>query len=322
MDIFSPRMLREKTARILERTPNEKALVLVWAGGSALASLLVSLLIMLLDNKIAETGGISGIQLRGVLSTAQSVLNILVCVCLLFWSFGYIFAMLRVSRGQAVQPASLMEGFRRVGPCLRLSLLEALIYAALAFACMQASSILCSFTPLAQSMHEQSQIMLEAMESGVVPDAATMETIYSAMLPAMIGGGVLFVGLLVPVSYRLRMARLLIMDESRCGAWRAVFSSIKLTKGHCMALVRLDLSYWWFYLGEVLVVLLCYGDLLLPALGVSLPISEVASTWLFYALGLAAQVVLYCLARNKVTVAYALFYDACAESAKTEILPQ
>ena len=81
-------------------------------------------------------------------------------------------------------------------------------------------------------------------------------------------------------------------------------------KGNKRRFLRLDLSFWWYYLLLFLASLLCYGDLVLAMLGVSLPLSSSVSYFLFYALFLAAQFGIYWFCLSRVEVTYALAYDS------------
>jgi hypothetical protein len=73
---------------------------------------------------------------------------------------------------------------------------------------------------------------------------------------------------------------------------------------------RLDLSFWWYYLLHALLVAICYGDQLLPVLGIQLPWSKNVGFFLFYVVSLLCQLALYVAARNKVEATYVLAYDA------------
>ena len=61
--------------------------------------------------------------------------------------------------------------------------------------------------------------------------------------------------------------------------------------------------------GELAVVVLCYGDILLPMLGVSLPMDSQVGAMVFYVVSILAQAGLYILAKNRLAVTYAGFYD-------------
>ena len=83
-----------------------------------------------------------------------------------------------------------------------------------------------------------------------------------------------------------------------------------MTHGRRLDIFKLDLSFWWFYVLDGLTLALCYGDLILGLMGISLPISADVSYFLFYVLYLAAQLGLYVFARNRVECTYAAGYDA------------
>ena len=300
--------LEEAAAQALRIAPNHKQLVMVSAGVAAGLSLAVSLLSFLLEGQIAQTGGLAGLGLRSVLSTVQTVLFYAVMILTPFWSMGFTSTALKLSRKQDVTLATLLDGFRRFGPVLRLMLLQGALYFLLAAGCVYVGTSVFSFTPLVAPMYE---VLLESdvLTTGMV-DEATMAALKEAMTPVLLGCAALFALIAIPVSYRLRLAELRIMDEKRCGALAAMLESSRAMRYNCMDLFRLDLHFWWFYLAEGVVTALCYGDQILPALGIHLPFSEDVAYFVFFVIGLAAQLVLYWYARARVAVTYAKAYDA------------
>lgn len=120
-------------------------------------------------------------------------------------------------------------------------------------------------------------------------------------LPALI--------VMVLLSYRLRMAQFLLMERPEFGAVFAVVTSFRLTKKNCLRLFMLDLRFWWFYVLDMVVLVLCYGDLILPLMGVELGMNGVLASFLFYALALVCQIVLYMWQKPQIITSYALFYD-------------
>ena len=54
---------------------------------------------------------------------------------------------------------------------------------------------------------------------------------------------------------------------------------------------------------------ICYGDQLLPRVGIELPISETAAYFLFYGIYLVIQFLLFWRFRNRLEVTYATAYD-------------
>lgn len=295
----------------LAQAPGHRKLALLWAGAAAAAGLLSSLLSLLLDTQIAGTGGLQGMELRSFLSTMQMALGLFVFIALPFWTIGHTAAALEISRTRQAKPAVLLEGFRRFGPALRFFLLQAVVYIALGVVCLNLGNLLFVLSPMATQVMELMTPIMEGMAASAdyQPDPAAMDALMAAMLPVMIGNAVLFLILCLPISYRLRMAQLRLMDAPRCGARYAMASSVRMMRGQCLSLFLLDLRFWWFYLAEVAVTVLCYGDILLPLLGVSLPFSQDVGYFLFYCAAMAAQVGLYTFAKNRLAVTYAKFYE-------------
>lgn len=307
MPILDRHTLRQQAADKLSAAPNRGKLILLFIGVSAGLSLAAGIVSMILDGQIAGTGGLGGMQLRSVLSTVQALLNIALLVLIPFWNLGYTSVALKLGRGEAASQKDLLNGFRRFGAALRLMLLRGMVSFAIAFAAMQVASILFSMTPWAAPFYLQAENLLSL--SGEIDEAALV-SLTPLMLPFLIIFGVLCLVATIPVTYRLRMAEYCIMDNPQCGALLALLQSNRMMKGNCVALFKLDLSFWWFYLANSLISLLCYGDTLLPQLGISLPFAPEVGFLLFYVLALGAQILLYWRCRNQVECTYVCAYDA------------
>ena len=320
MDIRDRRGLKGLAAQKLAGAPQARKIVLIWAGVTASVSLLVSLLSFLLDGQIEGTGGLSGIGLRSILSTAQTLLTLANMVLMPFWSLGYTACVLRFSQGEACPPQGLLEGFRRLGPAFRMMLLRAIIYVGICLLAGNIASFFFSISPASIAMYELLELHEEAFLAGTLSDAVSME-ILRAMVPMLIGGGLLCVAVMIPVSYRLRLAEFRLMDEPRCRARVSLFESIRLMRHNSFALFRLDLSFWWYFLAEFLAASLCYGDIFLKALGVPLPMGADLAFFLFYAVGLGAQVALLCFKGNYVQTTYALLYRTLATGEEKNAAP-
>lgn len=312
MDIRDRRGLLAHADEALGCAPNHRRLVLLSTGAAAVVSLLVSLLNFMLAGQIDQTGGLAGIGMRSALSTAQNVLSIVVSFALPFWALGYTRAMLCISRKESVSDGVLLEGFRRFKMALSLFLLQGLLYFLVCMLCVNIGSILFSMTPLAEPAYELFASLLTLESEEAIMDAMyamDLNVVLRAMAPMLIGCGVLCIIGCIPVSYRLRMGAYCIMDTPKGGALMAMLTSNRMMKGNCWALFKLDLQFWWFYAAEALIAALAWCDVLLPALGIALPFSEDVAYFLFYALSLGLQVVLYLVARNRIEVAYAKVYD-------------
>ena len=317
MEIRSRHELKAAASDALRDAPNQKRLVLIWAAVGTVLPLLVSVLSYLLEYQIADTGGLSGIGLRSVLSTIQSVLSFSTSALLPFWSLGYVSVTLHFARKKPANDSTLLDGFRRFFAILRLIILEILICAAVCFLCIQFVSIILSFTPLAEPFYAVMEDSQQMLLSGVMDDE-TVLALTEAMIPIFAISAIACVIVLIPVSYRLRLASLCIIDTPACGALQAIRTSLRLMRRNGFTLFRLDLSFWWFYLVKVIVSLLCYGDVLLPLLGVTLPFSYDVSFFVFYIASLLVQFGLLYVANNKVQTTYALFYDMLRTPPKEE----
>ena len=307
MTVLHPNELKNDARRSLDLAPESGRLVLIFSGVAAAASLLVALLNFLLSTGIAGTGGLSGMGLRGILSTVQTMLELVLSLALPFWSMGYIWSVMNLSRRQDAGVSSLFEGFRRVGPVLRLLLVRVAVYLLLGFVSIQVGSSILTLTPLGADFLE----LTATMDPNLLmnPDEATALLMVDAMIPIFIGCGVLFAIGAVIVAYYTRFAQYFLLDDPRGSAIRAMLCSVRAMRGNVKNLLRLDLSWWWYYLLELLTTAVCFGDLWLPLLGFRLPFSEDAAYFIFYILGLGLQVLLHLRLRNTLECTYALAYD-------------
>lgn len=287
-----------------------KGIIALHAGLVALISSALILLDFLLEQQIGTTGGLSGIGRRSILETIQSLLSMLQTVVVPFWSMGYLFATLQWSKNTPVQPLTLMEGFRRFGAVLRLELLQILLYGFIAVFCSYAAAILFFMTSWAHPFVDTVLPLLSEAADAEAIQAILLSAGHSVIVPILLIFGILFSAIAIPIFYRFRMAAYVLLDNPSAGAFASLRSSVHLMRGNCLALLRLDLHFWWFYLLNILINVLCYGDLILNSLGLGLPISAQLGYFLFVLLSLAAQLALYIWKRNEIMVTYAHAYTA------------
>ena len=102
----------------------------------------------------------------------------------------------------------------------------------------------------------------------------------------------------------------MLIDRPGIGAFMALHESKLLMRKNRLNLFKLDLSLWYYPASLALAAVIGYGDLLLPMLGVNLPLSSEVAFFGFYFLNLVCQGVVYYLLRNRVEVTYCLAYDA------------
>lgn len=295
---------------LADAAPQPRKLILLHTGIILLVSLVLMAVHALIDQKIGQTGGLSGLGTRSILTTVQTVLQYAQILLLPFWEAGYLFATLCWHRRRATGPSTLTEGFRRFGPILRLSLLESIYYFAIATGSAYLASFLFMLSPWSGGFMESFEQMLSdpGFQDGNIPIDGYFSDV--DILPMLILFAVVFLIAVAPTFYRFRMTRYAILDGNRKGAFAAVRISTILMRGNRIALFKLDLSFWWFYLLDALVSVICYGDLLLPLFGVSLPWSASVNYLIVTLVYSVCQLALYTWRRNQVQTTYAAVYDS------------
>lgn len=313
MNIRERRQLKAAAAHSLQNAAYDpKKLVLIHTAAVLIFFAVLAIVDYLLEQQISSTGGLSGLGTRTILATAQQVMQLSEQVLIPFWQIGYLYAMLRLSRGETAGPDSLLMGFRRFFPFLRLHLIQFAIYAGIALMCSYLACNVIFLTPWGSNMIDSLIPLLsesEAVDMAVLEEAI-MAAMDQIMLPLLAIFGVIFLAIGVPMYFRYRMAQYLLMDDPRMGALAALRTSRYMTRGNRIALLRLDLSFWWFYLLDGMITALWFGSSLLPLLGISLPWSEEVSQLVFYGLYMICQLGLYLGFRNQVEVTYAHAYSA------------
>lgn len=325
MDIRDRRTIHHTAAQSLDSAPGQpKKAMLVYAGISCLLSLLSAVLSLVLDSKIAGTGGLSNMGLRSILTTIQSILPIVQALVMACLGLGYHVAVLNMARQRSSGPKTLLEGFRRFGPLLRATILQALLYMGIGIIVMYASTYLFLLLPVSNDFYDVMAPLLSSvsvLDTGLTLDDATLTAAMNTMTPMLVIFAVLFLVIFLPFYYRYRMVMFSLADDSRPGALAALRESRQMMRGNRFALFKLDLSFWWYYLLEGIVAVVCYGDVLLPMLGVTLPWSGTVAYFVFYILSLALQLVLYYFAMNRVNVTYATAYEALRPKPKQNGVP-
>lgn len=305
MSIPSAKYLKKKASNRLQSGNDPKKVVLVYAGIVALSSLVVTVVQDLLDSQISQTGGIQNIGTRSMLTTADTVLTIAQLLLVMCLTLGYTGSMLRIARGQYASPNSLKAGGERIWVLLRTRLLQMLIMTAAAFALCFLVVNVCLLTPLSNRMIA---VMGTVSAEALLADDLALMGLYSAMLPIMLIYLVALVPLLWYFSCTYRMVDYLLIDRPQLGAFGVLRESRRMMQGNMKMMLRVDLSFWWYYLLQALVSVLVYLNMVLALFAIGVP-PEVLY-WGTVVLYLAADFALRYFFSNKVAVTYALFYDS------------
>lgn len=305
MSIPSAKYLKKKASNRLQSGNDPKKVVLVYAGIVALSSLVVTVVQDLLDSQISQTGGIQNIGTRSMLTTADTVLTIAQLLLVMCLTLGYTGSMLRIARGQYASPNSLKAGGERIWVLLRTRLLQMLIMTAAAFALCFLVVNVCLLTPLSNRVIA---VMGTVSAEELLSNGLALIALYSAILPIMLIYLVALVPLLWYFSCTYRMVDYLLIDRPQLGAFGVLRESRRMMQGNMKMMLRVDLSFWWYYLLQALVSVLVYLNMVLALFSIGLP-PEVLY-WGTVVLYLAADFALRYFFSNKVAVTYALFYDS------------
>lgn len=311
MDICDRRGLKAAAGETLRGASYDpKKLILIHTGAILALSLLSLVLSYVIEQQISATGGLSGIGTRAVLETVQSVVDLVQAIALPFWQFGWICTAVRLCRREPVGPVSLCEGFRKIGPFFRLYLIQVALYFGIAVVCCYIASLIFAMTSWAEPFTE---VVMQIIAGTGEVTQEQLQLLEASMVPLMGIVCVVFMVVAVPVTYRLRLAQYHLMDHPEQGARAALRASRRMMKGNIISMMKLDLSFWWFYVLELLVTAVAYLNLILSALGVTLPWGPEVSYFGAFVLYSLCQLGLYLWQKARVDVTYAAVYDALRE---------
>ena len=314
MKIPSSRELKAEACQQFSKAREPQKILLIYTAILIGVSAFSTVAQYLLDNGISQTGGLQNMGIRSVLSTFSSLLPIAQYAILLCLGLGFTAAALRIARGQYTSPRTLKAGFERFFPLLKCTMLQFFVLFAVGFGSFYLALAVYMFSPFSEgfiTMVTSLAASESILNTGIpVLDEATSLALIGEMWPMMVIFLVLFLTLTIYVGYRFRLVNYLILDRPGIGAFAALRESTAMMKGNKRRFLRLDLSFWWYYALLFLASLVCYGDLMLAMVGVSLPMSYTASYFLFYALFLAAEFGIYWFFLYRVEVTYALAYDS------------
>ena len=314
MDLKNRKGLKDQAQKLVDRCDNQPR-KLTWINSAVYLglSLVISLITLALNHGIAGTGGLSGIQTRNILQTIQSMLNLVYTIAQPFWLVGLAYVYMQTVRKQMPQTQSLLRGFHRFGPVLRLNLLKWLLLFMVAFPCAFISSyagmmlspkMYTLFEPLALEMQQNPNADIYAMMAQI-----PVKELLGATWPMLILFTVMYLGAVIFFAYRFQFADYLILDDPKLGAIQALKNSFHMTKGIFKDLVMLDLSFLWYHALQAFATLFAFADLFLTYSGISLPISQDVASIISFCIYAALVLAMDYTIRPRVEATYALVYD-------------
>lgn len=317
MSIPSAKYLKVKAANRLKTGKDPQKVVLIYAAILAAAALAGKLAGYLLDGQISQAVGLQGMNTRAVLSTATVVVTIAQLLLVEGLALGYCAAMLRIARGQYASGSTLKAGLERLWLLVRTRLLEGVILTAMSFAlCMVVVNIY-MLTPFSNRLVLSMMPLVEAGELTTEAMLSLWSTAYQVLLPVTVLYVVALIPLLWYFSAVYRLVDYLLIEKPQLGALGALQESRRRMRGSKRMLLRVDLSFWWYYLLQAATKVL-YTGLILAALGVTLSVSPTVFLVAALVIYLAADFAVRYFFSNRVAVTYALFYDSlCPKEAET-----
>lgn len=282
------------------------------AGITAAFALVVTLLQYGLELGIGNTGGLSGIGTVTILQTVQTVLQWANTLLAPFWNLGFAYVTLLWARDTYAKKEDLLTGFHRIGPCMGLLINKFVLGFCVVFLCANVCSVVYLMTPDGQQMQEM-MLSFGSMDAYYsYMEALSQQELMAmgqSMMPLLILCGALSAVLLVPLLYRFRLAEYAIVNRKGVRAFPAMLISAHLLRRRCWKLFRLDLRLWWYYALKGLCLVLYYLDMLLPAVGISLPVTGDGMALAAYGLYLAALFAVDAAFRPRVQTSYAVVYE-------------
>lgn len=317
MAILNTKDLRSRAAQLVAGYPQDtRKLVLIYTGVITALSLGSNALQLFLDSQIGTTGGLSGLGTRSILETIQEILTYVNTFFGPFWSAGFLVTMLNMVRGKAPASSDLLAGFRRFGRIVGHVAFELMVTILLMIGILNFASILFSYSPWGAEFAGRIEPILTDPNLFLADGSINLDLIpYDALVSAMIPMFVIFLALFIPAyvytAYCFRMALYLVM-ERRISAFRAHMLSVQLMRGHKWQMLKLDLSFWWYYVLGGVIAVIGYLDVILTLMGIPLPMD---ATVMFFATLIAYCVLslgLYLWKKCQVDAAYVLAYEAIA----------
>ena len=321
MNIRDRRQIKDFAAGRLENARNTGKIILIYSALVIGLSTLVTVVNHLLDLQMENLTGLSGFGRRNMLSTIQSMLPLALSMFTMCLETGFLAAMLRIARGQYTSEQTLRLGFDRFWLLLRVNIFKGFRFAAILFLSIYAGIMLFMMLPLSQpAMDVLSPYLsqMSALSGELVLDDAAYVRFAQAVWPAYVICGILFAVAAVPLWYSYRMIPYVVIDKPGMSALMVLRESKQMMRKNRVSLLKLDMSFWWYYLILFAAQVVCYGDVILPMVGIELPGNGDLWYFVFMAAYLAILFAVYYFLRSKVEVSYALAYDAVKPEEKQD----
>lgn len=313
MNIRNRRQIKTFAAQRLEGIQSLGKILVIFCGLTLGLTGMMTVVNYLLDLQMEGLTGLSSIGKRTMLSTLQSMLPLALSMFTMCLEAGYLAAMMRIARGQYVSEQTLRLGFDRFWVLMRCMIFKTIRYMITLCLCVYVGVLIFMNLPISQPAMDILQpyvAQMSVLSGQIVLDDAAYAQFSQVVWPVYIICGALAAVGIIPLWYSYRMCTYIIIDKPAMGALAVMRESKQMMRKNRFALLKLDVSYWWYHLLIFFAQAVCYGDVILPMLGVTLPGSEELWYFVFMAAYLVVLFAAYYFLRSRVEVGYALAYDA------------
>lgn len=307
-------VLKQDAARRIRQAGTLPKKLVLLSVSAVLGADLLSALVDVLANSYQGQEGLSGMATAGVLQTVNTLATLLISLAKPFWSVGLLTAIFAIYREGTASAGTLLTGFRRFPVFLRLTLLRALVLMVICIALYMPATMLFLASPWSEEFQNMA-IADSGLAAGEISDA-----LLRTALPLVGIYMALVLLVYIPVAYRLRLPEYYVLEGCNAASL-AMGLSRRNTRGNVWSLVKLDLSFWWYYLGHVLLVAVLWLDKLAPLVGLSLPVQGMDAYWLCYGLYAVGFLALETFARPWVEGANVAFFQAVNVPPSQQIQP-
>lgn len=316
MDILNAKTLRQKADLALRRGREPKKLIYTYAGISLALSLGIFLANLWLDRQISETGGLGDLGIRAILGTAQQAIPLLASLLSMCLDLGFLAGLMRISRGQYADHTDLKVGLRKFWPLMRLTAIQAVLCLAIMVLAGQLGSLIFMLTPWAEPLME---VMYPMIASGnLAMDEAQAVEMFGLMVPMLIVMGVVFLAILLPFLFKMRMAFFCLLDDPDGRALAAIRESTRMMRGRFGQMLKIDLSLWLYYAASAVGMVVLWADMILALLGIPFPMEAKLFAMVLFGASLLVQFLTQVCLRPAAEVTYLTAYDRLREKPKDD----
>ncbi len=224
--------------------------------------------------------GLDGMGSVTMIQTVHELLSTASSLLIPLWTLGFTAAIMAFMDWQDPADTVLLKGMRRWWDFLKLYLLEGIFMFFLMIAVSMPIGFLVSLTPWGREP-------VNLPDPEIVGEVKYIAAAVDAAAPLLILYALAFLVVGMFFAYRLRFTNYLILN-GWIGVFSAMVTSFQMTKGYVWSMIKLDLSFWWYYLVTG-VLMGAYVAVVL--LGLDLGFSFHTVFWLccvLYALGVLA----------------------------------